>query len=133
MTTPRRDARIVIIVSIPFKRERVFRRKILNRLRVSQIKQVSIPFKRERADKVHSFFHEKKTTNQEFQFPSNGNAQTKVGGIGRRAGLRNQVSIPFKRERASQESRQSVRGPRCAGGQFPSNGNAHRKRGNASI
>ena len=84
-----------LFVSIPFKRESVFKVKEYGLIKAAEM-TVSIPFKRE------SVFKELLSGNicfsRKFQFPSNGKVYSKKEAREYETELLNSVSIPFKRE-----------------------------------
>ena len=88
---------------------------------------VSIPFKRERASQGLDIISNMGFVDR-FQFPSNGNAHRKVSRLSA-VGVYEQdgVSIPFKRERASQGLDKWTAQKQRGMFPFPSNRNAHRK------
>ena len=68
------------LVSIPFKRESVFRVKGLPELIESAL-QVSIPFKRESVFRVLVEYGEERVIERSFQFPSNGKVYSEFYGL----------------------------------------------------
>ena len=119
-------------VSIPFKRESGSQGICKGSISVSEFYQVSIPFKREsgsqgiegkdsggkhgtfqfpsngKADRKDEMTLEAFSEVLEFQFPSNGKADRKSLDPNTPISIIEIVSIPFKRESGSQESRTKV-------------------------